>query len=189
MSPYYNPNTTDPKDELLTHVDENNEVIGGIRREECNNATTKPWHRNVHVYILNSQNEILITRRSNTKDTSPNQLTISLAGHIRYGEDEKDSTKREIKEELGIDTDIKYITTYKIDYQYEREFIYIFFAKTNQEPKLNTEEVSEYMYIDLEKFKEKIKNGDIKLAPGAQEACEMLIEENLLETSNFPNPS
>ena len=185
MTNYYNDLTTDPKEELLSHVDENDVEIEGIRREECHNESIKPWHRNSHVYIINSKGELYITRRSHTKDTSPDLLTVTTAGHIRYGEDPMESAQRELMEELCLEATIHFVKKYKVDYGFEREFIYVYFGKTDNMPKIGNEEVGDIIPIPLEEVVSGIKNGSFKLAPGAQEVIQMLIQENLLRLEMF----
>ena len=185
MSEYYNANTTDPKDELLAHVDENDTVIDGIRREECHNGTTKPWHRNAHVYIIDSQGNLYLTRRSSTKDTSPDLLTVTTAGHVRLNEDPELGAERELKEELCLDVDIHFIKKYKVDYGFEREFIYVYFGKTDQIPQIGNEEVGEVFKKPLNEVVESIKDGSLVLAPGAQDVIQLLIQDGLLKLEMF----
>jgi len=185
MTNYYNDLTTDPKEELLSHVDGNDVEIEGIRREECHNESIKPWHRNSHVYIINSKGELYITRRSHTKDTSPNLLTVTTAGHIRYGEDPMESAQRELMEELCLEAPINFVKKYKVDYGFEREFIYVYFGKTDNIPQIGNEEVGEIIPMPLEKVVSGIKDESLRLSPGAQDVIQMLIQENLLTLVMF----
>jgi len=187
MTNYYNDLTTDPKEELLSHVDENDVEIEGVRREECHNESIKPWHRNSHVYIINSKGELYLTRRSHTKDTSPDLLTVTTAGHIRYQEDPKESAQRELMEELCLEAPIHFVKKYKVDYGFEREFIYVYFGKTDMIPVIGNEEVGEILPISLEEVVGRITDGSLKLAPGAQEVIRMLVQENLLRQDMFAN--
>jgi isopentenyldiphosphate isomerase len=61
------------------------------------------WHRAVHVWVMNGQGEILIQKRSATIDLFPDHWDVSLAGHVRSGEESREAAQRELKEELGID--------------------------------------------------------------------------------------
>jgi isopentenyl-diphosphate delta-isomerase type 1 len=182
---YYNTSTTDNKEELLIQVDENDNIIGPIKREYCHNQKDIPWHRTTHTYILNSNGELLLTKRSSTKDTAPNQIVISNSGHVRYGEESIQAAKREMFEELGLNIDLKYITKYKVDYGYEKEFVYVYFGITDEKPKLFTDEVIGYMYIDLDEFKEQYTNGEIVFPPGAKDVCDLLLKDDLLSKENF----
>ena len=182
---YYNPSTTDDKDELLIQVDEKDNIIGPIARRECHNQKDIPWHRTTHTYIINSKGELLLTKRSSTKDTAPNQLVISSSGHVKYGEQPIEAAKREMFEELGLNIDLKYITKYKVNYNYEKEFVYVYFGITDEKPKLFKDEVIDFRYIDLEEFKRKYKNKEVIFPPGSKDVCELLLKENLLLKEKF----
>ena len=74
------------------------------------------WHRTVHVWIINSRQELLIQRRSPSLEAHPNLWDISVAGHISAGEDSMATVLKETKEELGIKLDpknIEYLFTVK----------------------------------------------------------------------------
>ena len=60
------------------------------------------WHGAAHVWILNRKGEILIQRRSPTKENWPNLWDVSVAGHISAGEEPVEAAIREAQEELGI---------------------------------------------------------------------------------------
>ncbi len=60
------------------------------------------WHRSVHIWILNSKNELLVQKRSPLMDNHPNEWDISAAGHVSAGEDNITSALRETEEELGL---------------------------------------------------------------------------------------
>lgn len=61
------------------------------------------YHRAVHLYLFNSNNEILLQRRSLTVDHFPGVFSISVLGHISAGEFSSVTVRREMAEELGID--------------------------------------------------------------------------------------
>jgi len=58
-------------------------------------------HRSAHVWIINSNKELLIQRRSPNKDIYANKLYVSVAGHYSSGENRYDAIKREFEEEIG----------------------------------------------------------------------------------------
>ena len=60
------------------------------------------WHRASHVWIINSNNELLISLRSLTKDIFPGYWTMSAGGHVNAGEDSLDGAVRELEEEIGL---------------------------------------------------------------------------------------
>ena len=64
------------------------------------------WHRSVQAWIVQPELQsntarVLLQRRSPYKDTHPNQLDVSCAGHVNAGDDILDTMMRELEEELG----------------------------------------------------------------------------------------
>ena len=68
---------------------------------------------------------------------------------------------------------------------FEREYIYVYFGKTDQIPKIGNEEVGEVFRMPLVDLVQKIQNGSLRLAPGAQDVMQMLIQDNLLRQDLF----
>lgn len=123
----YNKNTTDNQQELLVEVDENDNVIGAVTREECHNQTRKPWHRTTHIYLFNKKGDLYLSQRSLTKDTAAGLWTVSSGGHIEYGSTPEKTAKKELLEELEILVDLELIDKCSVDYATEKEIISIFF--------------------------------------------------------------
>src|ERR1700674_3932279 len=53
------------------------------------------WHGAAHVWILNTEGQILIQRRSPTKENWPNLWDVSVAGHVSAGEGPVETAIRE----------------------------------------------------------------------------------------------
>lgn len=84
-------------------------------------------HRTAHVWIVrrngNREHEILLQKRSRSKDSFPGCYDTSSAGHIPAGDDPLSSAVRELYEELGIAAEpgqLKYAGTFRS--QYEKVF-------------------------------------------------------------------
>ena len=60
------------------------------------------WHLTVHLW-LRCGDQVLIQKRSSTKETHPELWDISCAGHVDFGEAPREAALRELKEELGIE--------------------------------------------------------------------------------------
>jgi len=127
------------------------------------------WHKSVHIWIINDNKEILLQRRCATKDSHPNMLDISSAGHLTAGDDSLEGAIREIKEELNLDVnknDLIFIKTVKNISRPREDFINNEFAdmymlRTNkkiEDMKFQEDEISEIMYVPYEKFKEMVNN-------------------------------
>ena len=65
-------------------------------------------HRTSHLWLLRRRNgkvQVLLQKRSLTKDSHPGCYDISSAGHIPAGMDFLTSALRELEEELGLEAD------------------------------------------------------------------------------------
>ena len=157
--------------EYFDVLDENGNPIGKISpKTEVHNKGY--WHRTVHIWIINNNNEILLQRRSKNKKRHPNILTISCEGHIQAGESSINGAIREIDEELGLKVNsdeltfiktIKHSECRKPDY-YNNEFKDFYILKTNtsiNEMSFQKEEISEIMFVDFDKLKQLINTDDV----------------------------
>lgn len=63
------------------------------------------WHSSIHILIVNKDcTKTLLQKRCERKDLYPNMWDIAVGGHVNSGEDVVTSAKRELEEELGLDS-------------------------------------------------------------------------------------
>ena len=62
-------------------------------------------HRCTYVLVFNARGELFIHLRTATKDVYPSHWDVAIGGVLSTGESFTQGTRREIKEELGIDAD------------------------------------------------------------------------------------
>jgi len=93
--------TTDNQDELFDVVNEADEVIGQTRRGDAH-RDPRLSHRSVQILIFNHAGELLLQRRSLSKDLFPGYYCASASGHVISGDDYATTAAREIGEELGV---------------------------------------------------------------------------------------
>jgi isopentenyldiphosphate isomerase len=90
-------------DELLDILDESGRPTGEVvPKSEAHRLGL--WHRCFHCWICGSDSGgfyLLLQRRAATKDTWPNYLDVTAAGHLAAGEETLDGL-REVEEELGL---------------------------------------------------------------------------------------
>ena len=107
-------------EEYFDILDENGKKTGKTKlRKEVHKDGD--WHKAVHVWIINDKNEILLQRRSKTKDSNPNKISIFNGGHLSAGDTSIDGVKRELKEELNLaveEKNLKFIKTIKRSAKY-----------------------------------------------------------------------
>ena len=152
--------------EYLEVVDENNNLTGKIEERDVIHEKGL-WHREISVWIMNKNGDVLLQKRSAKKKQGANKWSI-CAGHVDVGEDPKMTAIREIEEELGIkveENELKYLFTSKsaivLPNSYNNVFSYKYFLKTNaliEDYKINLDELSELKYISLDELEQLMKD-------------------------------
>lgn len=144
------------------------------------------WHKAVHIWIINNKGDVLLQRRCATKDSDPNMLDISSAGHLSAGDDSLTGAIRELKEELNLDVnkeELQFIKTLKCSSKSTSKYInnefddlYILRTdKTINDMKFQEDEISEIFFVTYKKFKEMVNNKQADLLMNDEE-FEILFE-------------
>lgn len=63
------------------------------------------YHIVVHACVFNSKGEMLIQRRTDTKDSWPGMWDVTMGGSAVMGETSRMAAERELAEEVGLDFD------------------------------------------------------------------------------------
>ncbi|CAN5195393.1 hypothetical protein BH09PAT2_BH09PAT2_10330 [soil metagenome] len=165
--------TTDPQDEIFPHVNEKDEVIGQVLRKEANHNPAI-IHRAIGILVYNQKKELLIQKRSATKDTYPNAWTISVTGHVDYGVSYDDTVVREMSEEVGVESTVEDFTCLGkilVRASYETEFwqVYEYHLNNNITLKRNEEEIAEIQFVSLSVLKQMLTDSTIEWTIGARD--------------------
>jgi isopentenyldiphosphate isomerase len=133
-------------------------------------------HKGVCVWIINSNDEILLQTRS-SHVMFPNMLDISFSGHIKAGETSLEAAIREGQEELGINLEIdklQYLFSCReyggIDGYFENEIDDVFLYRADipiGEYTFCDNEVQEVSYVSLDEFKMMVEANSTILLPYA----------------------
>jgi isopentenyl-diphosphate Delta-isomerase len=153
----------------------------GITKTKLDVHKDGDWHRASHIWILNSRNELLIQRRSPTKENYPNLWDISVAGHISAGEDSIASALRESEEEIGVKLN-------REDFQYlfaiveqvvlnngtytDNEIHDVYLVRTDLDissTQIQEEEVAEIRFIDFRELEKMIATNADDFVPHQEE--------------------
>lgn len=156
------------QEEYFDILDENGNKINLIKkRTEVHRDGD--WHKAVHIWIVNENGDILLQRRASNKDSYPNMLDISCAGHLSARDDSITGALRELKEELSLEinpNELNYITTLKRSSEDEDKFVDnefddLYLLRTNKKIEDLTyqkEEISEIFFVPYKEFKRMVDN-------------------------------
>lgn len=105
----------------------------------------------VIVLIANQYDEVVLLRQSYLSD----KYSTFVAGYMQPGESAEDATRREIKEEIGLEiSDLRYVTSHW--FNLKQMLMIGFIAKTNKKNFKLSEEVDSAEWVPIEKIPEKI---------------------------------
>lgn len=90
----------DPAQELVDVVDEDDRVVATVTRREI--RARHLLHRCTYVLVRNTSAEVLVHRRTDTKDVYPGAYDVFAGGVCAAGESYDDCARREVAEELGV---------------------------------------------------------------------------------------
>jgi mevalonate kinase len=159
--------TTDDQQELFIVVDKDDNVLGYKTRYECHHDKTL-IHRTVGTAVFNSKGEILLLKRSKTKDLGAGLWDVSIGGHVNKNESYEDAAKREMMEEVGIDSPLVFHSK-KIFSNTEETEMQALFTTTYDGPfKMNQEEIEDSMLIQPNLMPRKLLSREIALSTWAE---------------------
>ncbi len=154
---------TPPAEELFDLVDEHDAVIGQLPRSQVH--AEKRLHRAVSIFVLNSRGELLIHRRSTTKDEYPSLFTSSALGHVTSGETYDETAPRELWEELGITATLRHIATFPASPDSANEFTAFYEATTDDVPNPDPREIAAIEWCDVATLAQRVERQPEEFTP------------------------
>ena len=138
------------KEEVIL-VTKEDEPIGLMDKLEAHKRGA--LHRAVSVFIFNSDNQLLIQRRSLIKYHTPGIWSNTACSHPRNNESAISCASRRLFEEMGMISTLKpaFSFLYKSELSnnlIEHEFDHVFIGFSNKKPNLNSQEVCDWKYVD-----------------------------------------
>ena len=129
------------KIEVFEIVDENDCVIGQAPRSQCHGDPSLV-HRVAHVLVFNARGELLLQKRSLSKDIQPGRWDTSVGGHLDPGEDYLTAAYREMAEELGVSgVALTYLYASRIRNAIESENVATYLARYDGEIRFDPQEI------------------------------------------------
>jgi 16S rRNA (adenine1518-N6/adenine1519-N6)-dimethyltransferase len=119
-------------EEIFDVVDDEDRVVGQAPRSEVHRRGL--LHRAVHIFVFNSRGELLLQRRSATKDEFPLCYTSSASGHLGTGETYDECAPRELQEELGLTSPIEFLAKFPASRETANEHTVLYWTVTDDPP-------------------------------------------------------
>ena len=140
-----------PADEIVTIVDEQNNVVGAAPRREMR-ARRLP-HRSTYILVFNTSGDLYVHKRTMTKDVYPGHYDIAAGGVVLDGESYEVSAQRELAEELGIrHVPLTWLFTFYYTDVHTRVWGGVFSCKYDGEMVLQPEEIDSGTFIPLDEI-------------------------------------
>ena len=158
-----------------------------------NEAHTKGlWHTSVHIWIRNRAGELLLQKRSDTKESHPGLWDISCAGHVTAGDSSSEAAVRELREELGISIkNSELVKLFSLPQKYENhaacyydnEIVDVYLCSVpveREEIVADADEVSDVVYYSVTALKNKMIEAPWRFVPHEEEYRRLFDEVSLL---------
>lgn len=117
--------------------------------------------REIAVFILNDEGQLLLQKRSNNKKYYPNMWAL-CTGHVEKGEVASDAAIREIYEELGVSVSLDHLYSF-MNGKFDTDITCFFYIKCNflvEEFVIQKEELSEVAWFSIDSLIDMIKSQD-----------------------------
>lgn len=112
-------------------VDENDEVIGSAQLSAA--ILNNQLRRVARIFVVNEASQFLLQKRSQVVN-HPGLYDVSAGGHVDVDESYAEAATRELREELGITTDLPtpFITSYRSQSEYSFCTMYVVRIKSDR---------------------------------------------------------
>lgn len=143
------------KEATVILVDENDNETGIAGKTEAHEKGL--LHRAVSVFVVNSNGEWLLQQRAFGKYHSPGLWTNTCCSHPFPGETTFEAASRRLKEEMGIECELKYLFNFHYRAEFENgltehELDHVFYGICDDLPQINKAEVVSYRYFSFDEL-------------------------------------
>lgn len=155
-------------EELIILVDKNNKEIWYWEKQDVH----EKWllHRAFSIFIFNDKNELLLQQRAIEKYHCGWLRTNTVCSHPRKQETYEIAIHRRMIEEVWFDCKLKKIWDIIYNHKFENwlseyEHDTIFIWNYNKEPKINTNEIMDYKWINISDLINEVKANPKNFTP------------------------
>jgi len=137
--------------ERLILVDLHDRPCGYASKAECHDGQGL-LHRAFSLFVLNSEGQVLMQKRSSQKRLWPMYWSNSCCSHPRKGETMEVAAQRRLREELGIGCDFKYLFKFYYQERYgkegsEHEVCWVYLGWSDDPVHCNRNEIESWRFM------------------------------------------
>jgi len=125
-------------------------------------------HRAVSILVFNSRGELLLHRRSASKDEYPSRYTASASGHVTAGDTYDATAERELEEELGLRAPIQFLAKFPASPDSANEHTHLYVAHTDDPPVPDPDEIDYVTFRSLAEIAVMIERDPQEFTPPFQ---------------------
>ena len=150
-------------------------ILVNLHDEPVGTATKEEAHRRGDLHrafsaFLYHEDRLLIQQRAFHKYHSGGLWANTCCSHPRPGEELEEAVKRRLKEEAGIECEVKEIFSFVYKHQfaedlYEHEYDHVFLGEYCGEPLPDPEEIEAFRWISFGDLKRELAEEPEKFAP------------------------
>ena len=155
--------------EALIIVDAQDRILGhGTKAELHQGAGT--LHRAFSIFLFNEAGDVLLQQRSADKPLWANYWSNTCCSHPRRGESYGVATRRRLKEELGVEAELRFTHRFRYQAQFsaegaEHELCSVYVGRIDGDPMPNPQEVSDWQWISPSALDEWLDTNPENLTP------------------------
>jgi isopentenyldiphosphate isomerase len=149
-------------DELLDIVSVDDVVVGQEFRSVIYQEK-RSCFRVINAFVCNSQGELWIPRRHESKKLFPLYLDASVGGHVMSGESYEEAFFRETQEELGwkvLPQEYELVGRLTPERHQTSAFMNVYLIRSDETPDYNRKDFGEFYWLTVDGFFSKLKCGD-----------------------------
>lgn len=142
----------DAEEEIIL-VDESDREIGFAEKHDAHRNGGR-LHRAFSIVLFDPAGRILLQRRAATKYHFGGLWTNACCGHPRRGEDLLAAARRRLREELGVDTPLRNVFSFRYTAEddgsgfTEQELDHVLIGEFEGEPRVDPNEVEAVRWVD-----------------------------------------
>lgn len=155
--------------ETLILVDEQDNETGSCAKVECHLGDGK-LHRAFSVFLFNPEGKLLLQQRSESKMLWPLYWANSCCSHPRLGEETEDAARRRMREELGVQCEIRFLYKFVYHASYgtagsEHENCWVFAGHFDGKLDINENEIADVKFLSPDELTRAIEDNGEHYSP------------------------